>query len=635
MPKQPPEIFTLPEEVASRIAAGEVVERPASALKEMLENSIDAGAENIEMEFYRGGKTFMKISDDGCGMTRNQALASLQQHATSKIRNADDIFSISSYGFRGEAVPSIASISRFVMRTRPHSQADGVRIEVDAGKIVDVRDCGMPPGTEITVEDIFCSVPARQKFLKSDAVEAAHILKVCKLYAAALPGISVSLREEGRRIFESAKGFPLLERLRRIYGADLAGNLIELEKIQRGGVAVSGAILKPAESFATAKNICFFINSRPVESRALFASLREAYTQFIPKGRYAAAFLFLEMDPRAVDVNVHPAKREVRLKDEFAVKDILFDCVSECLAKYMSESRYGGLVSDERKVSDSSQKIPVLPKIVPQAPTPRPRAEPAPAEPFPRRGQDWQPEQLPREDRKVCPKQHLKPVCAAKESAPICGAGRRENASSDGEESGAAAPKKSAPLPNWSFEGFFQKKYALFQTEKSLAIVSISAALKRVAYERITRSKSGKGESQKLLIVPVVRVEPADAECLKANMQRFKDCGFELEKFAKNFYRIVSIPAWLDVGAAENFVKDFIELARDESEYSRRACFEVDRFAGIAVRRIGAAGFECTAENAMKLLGELLSCKSHLSSPDGRPTIRELSAADFSRMFGR
>ena len=341
MPKEPPEIKVLPVDVASRIAAGEVIERPASALKEMLENSIDAGAERVEIDFSRGGKSYIKIADDGCGMTRSQALASLEQHATSKIADADDIFAISTYGFRGEAVPSIASVSKFTMRTRPHSAETGTRIDVEAGRVLEVRECGMPCGTEIFVEDLFCSVPARRKFLKSDNVEASHIVRLCKLYAMALPNLRLRLSEDSREIFSSEGGVGVMERIRAIYGAPMADAMIELPESRARGMSLYGAVLKPGESFATGRGISLFINSRPVDCKAAFLALKDAYAQLVPKGRYPAAFLFLDMNPRDVDVNVHPAKREVRLKDEFGVRDFILGAVSDRLARYSFELREG------------------------------------------------------------------------------------------------------------------------------------------------------------------------------------------------------------------------------------------------------------------------------------------------------
>ncbi|MBQ6534555.1 MAG: DNA mismatch repair endonuclease MutL, partial [Opitutales bacterium] len=367
MKKTPPEIRILPDDVANRIAAGEVVERPAAVAKELIENSIDAGATRIEVEFKRGGKSFVKVSDDGCGMTRQQALTSLEPHATSKIRAPEDLFAISSYGFRGEAIPSIASVSKFRLRTRPESMAFGTEIDVYAGAVNSVRDCGMAAGTEISVENLFCSVPARRKFLKSDNVEASHIIRLCKLYALALPDISFTLVENSRVVFRSESGMDIVGRVGRIFGSDIAEKLFELPEISSRGISVGGAILKAGESFPTGRNICVFINGRPVDCRAAASAVKEAYSPYIPKGRFAAAFLFITLPPETVDVNVHPAKREVRLKNEFEVRDFLFDALSAALAKNAS-----GGIADFQKNSISSREKFSFEKPASESPAPVP-----------------------------------------------------------------------------------------------------------------------------------------------------------------------------------------------------------------------------------------------------------------------
>ena len=333
---KPPEIKILPDDVANKIAAGEVVERPASVVKELLENSIDAGATRIDIEFKHGGKTFIKVLDNGCGMTRQQALMSLEQHATSKIRSPEDLFSISSYGFRGEAVPSIASVSKFRMRTRPEGESVGTQIDSYASQVLSVKECGMPRGTEILVENLFSGVPARRKFLKSDNVEAGHIARLCRLYALALPNLSLTLVENSKVLFHSEEGFGVIARISKIFGRETAENLIELKESQKYGMKVSGAILVPGESFSTSRNICVFINGR-----AVYAAVKEAYSQFVPKGRFAGAFLFIELNPSSVDVNVHPAKREVRLKDELGVKNFIADAIIERLKSFSFQEPFG------------------------------------------------------------------------------------------------------------------------------------------------------------------------------------------------------------------------------------------------------------------------------------------------------
>lgn len=656
MKKQPPEIRILTDDVANKIAAGEVVERPAAVVKELLENSIDAGATRVEIQFRHGGKTFIKVADDGCGMTRQQALTSLEQHATSKIRAPEDLFEITSYGFRGEAVPSIASVSRFVMRTKPEAQVVGTEIDVYAGTVNAVRDCGMASGTEITVENLFCSVPARRKFLKSDNVEASHIIRLCRLYALALPDLSITLTENARVVFRSERDLKILDRLERVLGAEISSKMFELGRVERGSMSVEGAVLRAGESFPTSRNICAFINGRPVECKAVYSAVKEAYSQFVPKGRFAAAYIFIKLDPKTVDVNVHPAKLQVRLKDEFGVRDFLFEAISEALrrenarladfgksdsdafenfradaggkgagnAALFGRTAYASLESDIRKT-------PFVPR-----PAFSPRDDfPAPAKTFVPRA-----DALP-ESRSAA---STVPTAEAAQSAdepdapadipPTPAENAKPRAAEQPAENASAAAR--AVAEDWRYLGCFKKRYALFETAKGLVLMSISAALRRVRYEEVLRSlRGGETPSQTLLIPLPLKFERGDDEYFSANRKAFESCGFAVEDFGRAFYRITAAPLWLKYGDVENFVRDFVELAREENRTLKKAALSEENFAKTLVGRCGAANFECDAQSATALLTKLLGGNAAASSPDGLPTLKEISEAEIARMFCR
>jgi len=313
--------------VANQIAAGEVVERPAAVIKELLENSLDAGARRVTVDFSRGGKARMIVEDDGKGMTGDEALLSLERHATSKIRLASDLDRIATFGFRGEALPSIASVARFTMQTRPAAAPSGTEIAVNGGKLVHRRDHGMAPGTRIEVANLFHPVPARLKFLKSDETEAAHIVRLVRLYAIAHPEVGFLLREDGREIFRSPGNAPLLDRVREIWGRQVAEEVTLMPLFERPGMRLSGLLGRPGVSRGTRQDLVTVVNGRPVDSRTMAFALTESYHTLIPKGRYPLAFVFLEMDPAWVDVNVHPAKREVRFRDEAKVRNFLIESV--------------------------------------------------------------------------------------------------------------------------------------------------------------------------------------------------------------------------------------------------------------------------------------------------------------------
>ncbi len=627
MSKIPPEIRILPDDVANKIAAGEVIERPAAVVKELLENSIDAGATRIEIEFKHGGKSFIKISDNGCGMTREQALTSLELHATSKISTPDDIFKISTYGFRGEAVPSIASVSKFTMRTRPSSSQIGTQIEVFSGEVKSVRDCGMAEGTEIVVENLFCGVPARRKFLKSDNVEASHITKLCRMYALALPELAITLIENSRVIFMSERNPNMIARVSRVCGRDVAANLVELKTCQLDDMKLYGAILAPAESFATSRNICTFINSRPVECKAVYSAIKEAYEPYIPKGKFAAAFLFLGIDPTTVDVNVHPAKREVRLKDETKIRDFICEALSRklraCTATPSTPNSIDNYyappppLKEENQVEQKeAEKIFTQnlsahsaqndkPKIIEQVRTP-PRAVITPTQITP--------------PAPITPKATISPKVDAQEQAV---------------QETSSALKPNSALDDWRYLACFKKRFAIFETRRGLVMMSISAALKRVHYARIISSLlESKADAQNLLLPITLKFERADDEVFAANKDAFTACGFTIENFGLRMYKVEAIPAWLSYERAEAFIRGFVEEGRDEGTNIRKRKLADDTFAKLAVKRMGAANFTCNETSAFALLNELLSCDFHSTSPDGKPTLKEISESEISKMFG-
>lgn len=604
----PPEIKILPDDVANKIAAGEVVERPSSVVKELLENSIDAGATRIDIEFKHGGKTFIKILDNGCGMTRQQALMSLEQHATSKIVAPDDLFKISSYGFRGEAVPSIASVSKFRMRTRPESESFGVQIDCYASEVLSVKECGMARGTEIIVENLFSGVPARRKFLKSDNVEAGHIIRLCRLYALAKPELSITLIENSKVLFRSDGGLGVVARVSKIFGKDIAENFVELKSVEKFGMKVSGAIVVPGESFTTSRNICTFINGRPVECRAVYAAVKEAYLQLVPKNRFAGAFLFLELNPSSVDVNVHPAKREVRLKDEFAVKDFLAAAIADRLKMFSFAEPFGSNARQEPKDSrDNETSATVSAEIF----NPNFSLENPP---------------VMREPYTAIESADFKPAFV-----PSPNFGERENY-----RGGALQPQAADDaLDGWRYLGCYARRYALFESAKSLVLMSIVGALRRVNFNCIMNALEGrKAVSQKLLLPINISFSSLDGEFFRANRELFESCGFEIEDFGKDYYRIAAIPAWLEFSESEKFVRDIVESSGESGVRSRARRLGDEIFASMAVSHTGIGAFVCDEVSATRLLRNLLLCPMHMTSPDGRKTLCEFSAATLARLFG-
>ncbi|MCB1236327.1 MAG: DNA mismatch repair endonuclease MutL, partial [Verrucomicrobiae bacterium] len=362
-------IRLLPDALASQVAAGEVVERPASVVKELVENSLDAGAGSIEVRAQRGGIALIRVLDDGCGMNRDDALMCVERHATSKIRSKEDLAAIATLGFRGEALPSIASVSKFRLATREPGALHGTEILINGGKMTSVADCGEPPGTQIEVRSLFFNIPARRKFLRSENTEFSHLEQVVRVQAIAHPGVRVALVHNERVVFQLPATADPRERIRGLAGADLAGRLLQIPPLTRDGVTVSGFIGPPGMSRSDRRHQLSFLNGRPVEAAMLTYALREGYHTALMKGQYPVTFLFLETDPRAVDVNVHPAKREVRFHDGNAVRDAVIAAVSATLSGEMRRPVTGVGWDVEKKAapSPSAAVSGEQPDLIPQA----------------------------------------------------------------------------------------------------------------------------------------------------------------------------------------------------------------------------------------------------------------------------
>jgi DNA mismatch repair protein MutL len=622
-----PEIRILSDAVANKIAAGEVIERPASAIKELLENAIDAKADKIDIEFRKGGKTYIKVSDNGHGMRKDQALTALEAHATSKIRSAEDLDTIASFGFRGEALPSIASIGRFTLLTKPASEQVGTSIEIYAGEVKKVAECAMQTGTEIIVEDIFCSVPARRKFLKTDNTEADHIVKLCRLYALARPDVAFSLSENGRSVFKSARSDSLTAQIGKIFGDEISSKLVPLEHSEAFGISVHGAISKPGESWASARNIYTFINGRPVDSRTVYSALKEAYQNAIPTGKYPAAFLFIKLDPRSVDVNVHPAKREVRLKNEFAVRNVIINALADKLTSYKPESF--SILEMERNVPAQTDDMNATANAETNSETPpaetQQNEEPRISEDMPR---------ISLTHQSFAPKPKMSPLQEAAKSA----LSQMYPKKSEPAESAARASEsaQTAPVLGWKYLDHLGNSRILFETQSSsLIILSVSAALKRINYDRIIKNFSGERAKSQHLLIPVnIEFERADDEVFRQSISAFETCGFDIEEFGERFYRVRAIPTWLEFGETENFIKNFVELAKEEGVSLGRRRMSEQAFADIAVRRARRASVGENAHSALSLLDELFACKSPMFSPDGRRTCKEITAAEMRAFFG-
>jgi DNA mismatch repair protein MutL len=600
-----PTIRILTDRVANQIAAGEVIERPAAVVKELVENSLDAGATRVEVEFRHGGRSYIRIEDNGSGMTKDDALLSLERHATSKLIETADLDRLGTFGFRGEAVPSIASVSHFELQTRP-ATGPGTEIVINGGKLVHVRECGLAPGTRTIVTHLFNSVPARRKFLKSDATESAHIIQTVRLYALACPQTAFTLIEDGRVLFQSPVCTTLAERVAEIFGRQLAADLLPVETVEPG-LKLSGLIGKPGVSRATRHEMLMFVNRRPVDSRTLNYALIESYATSLAKGRYPVAVLFLDLDPAAVDVNVHPAKREVRFRSEGVVRGFVIRAVLQALREF-------GAPAYAKPVEAPAEVMPGDP--VPSPVTTRPT--PAPYQPPP-----------------SVMSQPFRPFTQLPVAAPPVSRG------TDGPDSMRAAvpaqpPSGAQHLTGWRFLGTAHGDYALFEAPGGVVVLDRRAAHERVWFERL-QAEFAKGEvaSQRLLFALPVELDAIGSALLTDRLKFLQAHGLEVGEFGRNFFRIEAVPVWLEPTDAETFLRDVIGLMREGRLDEKKTDLANEELARLAAQRAVRLPPAINEGEALALVARLFACSQPHTSPAGRPTHFELSKGELGRRFQR
>jgi DNA mismatch repair protein MutL len=610
-------IVKLSDKVINQIAAGEVVERPVAVVKELVENALDAGSQRIEIEFRKGGKSLIRVTDDGCGMSPEDAQLALERHATSKIRDFNDLLMVSSFGFRGEALPSIASVSRFTLRTRPQNEAEGTEIVAENGHLRAPGACGMPPGTSIEVAQLFNTVPARRKFLKTDRTESAHIIQMCRLLAVANWKVAFTLIEDGRILFQSPPAPNLAHRIREIWGKQLADILMPID-YREGDFQLSGLIGKPTfGARATRADMNAFVNKRPVDSRLLHYALIESYHTYIPKGRYPVAFLFLEMPAAGLDVNVHPAKREVRFRDEGNLRRFVMEGVIDHL-RNASQTRLKNMQPVKEIVETDSATIPSIPQPVLPANSPilssiplgdgansisQSRSAPAPAQ------------------------------VAGSKDVPVpsqVGTANPVEASQNSVDPGAASS-----LTGWRYLGRAQQRYWLFDSPGGIILLHLGAAYQRLHYERILKSlEQQQAQSQDLMFPATMELDPISCRLLDDHSEWFQQRGFGIEPFGRNLYRLRSVPEWFEPAEGETFLRDFLQLLEERGWKKHDENAMQDKIARLAAKKLSRHKPSSIGEEPLDLLARLLACSEPLRDPEGRPTFIELKASDLARRFG-
>lgn len=611
-------IRILPDALASQVAAGEVVERPAALVRELVENSLDAGARHVEVHAQRGGIAMIRIVDDGSGMDREDAMLCLERHATSKIRTKEDLGAICTFGFRGEALPSIASVSRFRLATREKDALVGTEIEVNGGKLVAVRDHGGAPGTVIEARSLFFNVPARRKFLRTENTEFAHVEQQLRLHAIANPQTAFTLTHNGELVLHLPATRDMLERIRGLVGGELASRLLKIEEQTVQGVTISGYIGGPGLSRSNRQMQNTFLNGRPIESPSISYGLREGYHAALMKGQYPITFLFIQMEPQAFDVNVHPAKKEVRFHDGNAVRDAISRSVSQTLEKAAKLHTGHAPMRLSPPVSTATAVVPA--RVPQQENFVMPVAYSAP--PL----------------RQMPPVENSARVAVAPVFVPSPAEERTpQNATAPQSGSPPAGDTEKRPAAaDFRIIGVLQKLYVLMESKEGLVMMDQHAAHERVNFEKLRRAlESGGVPCQRLLMPVTLQTTPRDGDLLKQNQAALNRLGIELEPFGPNIFKVEALPAFLKTDDPAAWLDQVIEELSSLSSKTSSLRLSEDAIATTACRASVKSNDVLSIPELQALLADLLACEMPYCCPHGRPTLVQISTAELERKFGR
>ena len=590
-----PTITLLEDQVINKIAAGEVVERPASVVKELFENAIDAQSDRIEVTVERGGARRLTLTDNGHGMTRDQALLSLERHATSKIQSEADIEQITTLGFRGEALAAIASVSRFTLTTRPADQLEGTLIHIEGGKIIRCEETGCPIGTQIEISDLFYNVPARRKFLRAEQTELSHIRQTILVHALAHPTVGITLTADGRALYQLHAAGTLADRISALYQPAFLHQLRPIQ-FHQDDIQLEGYAGLPQTGRKDRTDQFIFVNGRPASAPIVYHAVNEVYHPLIGRGRFPALFLFITLPPESVDVNVHPTKKEVRFRQPQPLRDTLIQALKKALQQTIDP-----------------------PEIDAQESTVPPTALPPQRE----RQQQWEP-LLVRPDL----------IGVSKPKDPPSSPPTPAKQPATSEPSLNANPPTEAPWGWCRTVGQLGGHYIVLETRDGFALMEPRAAHERVLYEKcMTAFESGSIDQQQLLAPETIELAPADAERVRQALPLLNELGFSIDAFGSDTFLIDALPVWVQHQPIEPLL---YETARALAEGGRsKAARE-----GLAeiIMQTACAGAVRTSDSLTekaieKLITDLAQTEMPYTSPCGRPTLIFTSYSELERSF--
>ena len=598
-------IHVLPPDVADKIAAGEVVERPASVVKELIENSLDAGATDIRVEIAGGGKRLIRVIDNGSGIPAAEAPLAFQRHATSNIRSADELEHIATLGFRGEALAAISAVSKTTLITRAADAAAGVEIKLEGSRLLSQRTMGAPPGTNITVEQLFWNTPARKKFLRTDATEAGHISKIVTRYALAYPQVRFSYVTQGRLSFQTPGNGDRMAALVKVYGPDVAGQMLPVagdDDPVTPDIHVSGFVSAPGLHRGNRSYIELFVNRRYIQDRNLTFAVIQAYHTLLMVGRYPVAALFIEMPPEMVDVNVHPTKAEVRFREA----SLVFRAV-------------------QRAVHRSLQG---------QAPITRQLQTPEHSDEYrsqwaARRQTLMQAGQAETSPGQLAMDLYRQGAHLPQGETPLVG---RDDIAASSRPT--APPPQGERLPPLRPVGQIAATYLIAEGPDGMYLIDQHAAHERILYEKIMKSEQQPIARQQLLQPLTIELGSQLAGLIADHIETLNKSGFEIELFGEGSYLLRAVPAFMGRQDPQRLLEEVASGLADRTDLVGKA--REDAMVTMICKRLAIKGGQVlSAAEQRELLRQLEQCDNPRSCPHGRPTMLHLSATALEKQFGR
>ncbi len=629
-------IRVLPEVLANKIAAGEVVERPASVAKEMVENALDAGAKRVEVEIAAAGRSLVRVSDDGEGMTRDDAILAFERHATSKLQTVEDLSTITTFGFRGEALPSIASVSKLTVRTRLITDTVGTEIQINGGRLGDVRDIAWPGGTEMEVRDLFFNIPARRKFLKSDTTESYHVASLVTHYALANPGVAFSLVSNGRETIRVSPVGSLRERAYQVLGPALVDRLVEVEA-ESNGVRVRGYVSNPQEQRTSREAQYLFVNGRYVRDRVLGRAIVDGFRSMMPSGTYPAAVLFVELDPERIDVNVHPAKIEVRFREEPVVRQVVGSAIRDALER--ATKPVTAFPEPERPPTGFREVY---------IGSARPEPAPAPWESRPSYTEFFAPPERPVQpaldiDYSGPREEPVEPAPAPVAPAPFPVAEPPAFEDACVSHRGLPVVDETA-VPDRSGElrghirplGQVRQSFVVATDEEGLLLIDQHVAHERILFERFRDARRDSAPARQQLLLPeTIDLTPAQAVAFERLQPELEAAGFDVLTLSGRTIAVSAVPAELPAGDTRTLLTELLDAVESGRGRTSLESVREEIAASLACRAAIKINMPLSDEKMRWLIDELLRTRNPWTCPHGRPVLLRFTVRDIEKQFQR